>query len=177
MDQTEKILTAAEAEFADKGFQKAGVASIAKKASIAVGSVYLSFPSKFELFKAVYLRVQQRRFRDMETRLDWSNPRQALRTMTQENITAGHDSKILAEWHSTKPGERLRADIGDMSFIDLEGRFLQWHRDGLTADGVTPQLLIELIDIARVADKAQVASTDTYEFLIDAVLEKMFPRT
>jgi AcrR family transcriptional regulator len=51
--RTSEILTAARSEFALKGFVNATVDSIAERAGIAKGTVYLYFPSKSDLFLAL----------------------------------------------------------------------------------------------------------------------------
>jgi TetR/AcrR family transcriptional regulator len=53
------LLDAAEEIFGSRGFALATLKEIAELAGFAVGSVYLFFPSKEELFKAVWLRRGQ----------------------------------------------------------------------------------------------------------------------
>jgi TetR/AcrR family transcriptional regulator len=53
------LLDAAEEVFGRRGFAQATLKEIAELAGFAVGSVYLFFPSKEELFRAVYLRRGQ----------------------------------------------------------------------------------------------------------------------
>ncbi len=53
------LLDAAEEIFGSRGFAMATLKEIAELAGFAVGSVYLFFPSKEELFKAVWLRRGQ----------------------------------------------------------------------------------------------------------------------
>jgi TetR/AcrR family transcriptional regulator len=53
------VLDAAEEIFGQRGFAMATLKEIAELAGFAVGSVYLFFPSKEELFKAVWLRRGQ----------------------------------------------------------------------------------------------------------------------
>jgi AcrR family transcriptional regulator len=53
------LLDAAEEIFGRRGFAAATLKEIAELAGFAVGSVYLFFPSKEELFRAVYLRRGQ----------------------------------------------------------------------------------------------------------------------
>lgn len=51
-----QLLDAAEEIFGRKGFAAATLKEIAERAGFAVGSVYLFFPSKEELFRAVWVR-------------------------------------------------------------------------------------------------------------------------
>lgn len=51
-EQTEKILSIAAEEFADKGFAGTAVSSIAKKAGVSVGVIYKYYAGKEDLFNA-----------------------------------------------------------------------------------------------------------------------------
>ena len=51
-DQTETILRTAAEEFADCGFARAGISSIAKKAGVSVGVIYKYYADKEDLFNA-----------------------------------------------------------------------------------------------------------------------------
>ena len=53
----DEILDAALAEFAEHGYGAARLDRVAQQAGIAKGTIYLYFPSKEELFKAVALRA------------------------------------------------------------------------------------------------------------------------
>ena len=49
-----ELLQAARAEFSRNGYKATSIAAIANRAGIAVGSVYLHYSSKYELFRDVY---------------------------------------------------------------------------------------------------------------------------
>ena len=66
------LLDAAEETFAGKGFAQATLKEIAELAGFAVGSVYLFFPSKEELFRHVWLRRGQEFMPGMTAALDTS---------------------------------------------------------------------------------------------------------
>lgn len=54
----EAILTAARTLFVEKGYEEATIADIAKQAGIAVGTVYLYFRNKHDIYTAVALDLQ-----------------------------------------------------------------------------------------------------------------------
>src|ERR687891_883732 len=56
----ERVVTAALAQVAEGGFASAGVQVVARRAGVAVGTVYRHFPSKAELFAEVFRRASQR---------------------------------------------------------------------------------------------------------------------
>jgi AcrR family transcriptional regulator len=49
----EKLLHAAEAEFGERGFPEASIASITQRAGVALGTFYVYFESKEEIFRAL----------------------------------------------------------------------------------------------------------------------------
>ena len=49
----EKLLQAAEAEFGERGFAEASIASITQRAGVALGTFYVYFESKEEIFRAL----------------------------------------------------------------------------------------------------------------------------
>jgi len=49
----EKLLHAAEAEFGERGFSEASIASITQRAGVALGTFYVYFESKEEIFRAL----------------------------------------------------------------------------------------------------------------------------
>ena len=72
------VLDAAEEVFGQRGFAMATLKEIAELAGFAVGSVYLFFPSKEELFRAVWLRRGQEFMPGMSEVVDPSGGRDAL---------------------------------------------------------------------------------------------------
>ncbi len=58
--QVERILDAACAEVVERGYDAASTSGIAKRAEIAVGSVYRYFPDKRSLIQAIERRNQAR---------------------------------------------------------------------------------------------------------------------
>jgi AcrR family transcriptional regulator len=67
--KSDHILDAALPVFVRHGFRKASMADIARAAGISRASLYLSFNSKEELFRAGSIRAHARTMRDVETAL------------------------------------------------------------------------------------------------------------
>jgi len=53
----EKILRAAETEFGEKGFHEAAISAITHRAGVALGTFYVYFESKEEIFRALRVIV------------------------------------------------------------------------------------------------------------------------
>jgi AcrR family transcriptional regulator len=118
--QVERILDAACLEVTERGYDGASTSSIAKRAQIAVGSVYRYFPDKRALMQAVERRNQTRYGeavrRGLETVRDW---RQAV------DVTMD----TFREMHRTDPGFRAVAlsGLGDPDLETRPGEFDDQH--------------------------------------------------
>ena len=55
----EKLLQAAEAEFGERGFPEASIASITQRAGVALGTFYVYFESKEEIFRALVTHMRE----------------------------------------------------------------------------------------------------------------------
>jgi len=56
----EKLLTAAEQEFGEKGFYAVGISDLTRRAGVAAGTFYVYFESKEEIFRALVFHLSQR---------------------------------------------------------------------------------------------------------------------
>jgi AcrR family transcriptional regulator len=110
--QVERILDAACLEVTERGYDAASTSSIARRARIAVGSVYRYFPDKRALMQAVERRNQARYGEAVRRRLatvrDW---RQAV------DVTMD----TFRQMHGTDPGFRAVA-LSGLGDPDLEAR-------------------------------------------------------
>lgn len=174
------ILTAAREEFARHGYARTGMAAIAKRAGIAVGSLYNSFPSKRDLFTEVYLAENDRAKQALLASVDWSDPRVALPQWVTGSIEAAQGSRILAEWFGDALGPHLRAVACPESrcgVLDplLAVKLQQWREEGRVSPDVDDDLFEELYAAMIALDRAGVISPRSLEFLMDALLDKVFP--
>jgi AcrR family transcriptional regulator len=64
-ERPEEILAAALTEFVTRGYGATSIEQVARRAGVAKGTVYLYFPSKEALFKAVVQRSIAARFQDL----------------------------------------------------------------------------------------------------------------
>ena len=103
-----KLIQAARRVFAQDGYKAASIVEIAQVAGIAVGGVYLLYPSKLELFLAVYRAEDEKTKNRIVGRIDWSQPRAAFAAYLRATTQAARRNKILAEWQSDVPGKQER---------------------------------------------------------------------
>ncbi|RRD06655.1 TetR/AcrR family transcriptional regulator [Arachnia propionica] len=174
------ILAAAREEFAQHGYARAGMANIARRAGIAVGSLYNSFSSKKDLFTEVYLIENREAKAALLAEMDWSEPRQAITQWVAATIATARDNRILAEWFGDALGVHLRAAAAaefSCGLLEpaLASRISEWRARGLVADEVSDELLEELYLAMTTLDRSGAVSSRAVEFLMTALLEKIFP--
>ena len=153
-----KLIQAARRVFAQDGYKAASIVEIAQVAGIAVGGVYLLYPSKLELFLAVYRAEDEKTKNRIVGRIDWSQPRAAFAAYLRATTQAVRRNKILAEWQSDVPGEQVQ----------------QWRRDGMLRPGATDQIISELFTVVAAIDAREDIAPKTMRFMVDAVLEQLF---
>ena len=118
--QVERILDAACAEVVERGYDAASTSGIAKRAEIAVGSVYRYFPDKRSLIQAIERRNQARYTEAVRDRLvSVSNWRQAV------DVTLD----TFREMHRTDPGFKavVLSGLGDPDLEAKPGEFDDQH--------------------------------------------------
>ncbi len=81
-ESRQKILSAACAVFSERGFEKASVREVARRAGISVGGIYLYFPNKQELYTGL-MRSQVDEFISSMEHLRSETPDAALRGFIQ----------------------------------------------------------------------------------------------
>ncbi|MEU4603577.1 TetR/AcrR family transcriptional regulator [Kribbella sp. NPDC023972] len=120
--QVERILDAACAEVVERGYDAASTSGIAKRAEIAVGSVYRYFPDKRSLIQAIERRNQARYTEAVRDRLtEVSTWRQAV------DVTLD----TFREMHRTDPGFKavVLSGLGDPDLEAKPGEFDDQHAD------------------------------------------------
>ncbi|WP_134105678.1 TetR/AcrR family transcriptional regulator [Kribbella pratensis] len=118
--QVERILDAACAEVVERGYDAASTSGIAKRAEIAVGSVYRYFPDKRSLIQAIERRNQARYTEAVSERLaDVSSWRAAV------DVTLD----TFREMHRTDPGFKavVLSGLGDPELESKPGEFDDQH--------------------------------------------------
>ncbi|WP_328988750.1 TetR/AcrR family transcriptional regulator [Kribbella sp. NBC_01245] len=118
--QVERILDAACTEVTERGYDTASTSSIARRAGIAVGSVYRYFPDKRALMQAVERRNQRRYAEAVRERMTSV-------TGWREAVDVTLDT--FREMHGTDPGFRAVAlsGLGDPDLETTPGEFDDDH--------------------------------------------------
>ena len=181
----EKVLKAARRVFAAHGYNDTSMLAIAEQARIAVGGLYKFYPSKLELFQAVYQLENQASKERIVTRIDWSRPKEAIHAYVQATVRAVRRSKILGEWYSDIPGEILRQTyreelkkspkqgcviLGDF----FAERIAEWRTAGLLRAEATDRIIGEWFIAVASVDATADISPKTMQFMIAAMVDALF---
>ena len=118
--QVERILDAACAEVVERGYDAASTSGIAKRAEIAVGSVYRYFPDKRSLIQAIERRNQARYTEAVRDRLA---------SVTSWRAAVDVTLDTFREMHRTDPGFRavVLSGLGDPDLETKPGEFDDQH--------------------------------------------------
>lgn len=118
--QVERILDAACAEVVERGYDAASTSGIAKRAEIAVGSVYRYFPDKRSLIQAIERR-NQARYTDAV--------RERLADVTSWRAAIDVTLDTFREMHRTDPGFKavVLSGLGDPELEAKPGEFDDQH--------------------------------------------------
>ncbi|MET9314394.1 TetR/AcrR family transcriptional regulator [Kribbella sp. NPDC003505] len=118
--QVERILDAACAEVVERGYDAASTSGIAKRAEIAVGSVYRYFPDKRSLIQAIERR-NQARYTDAV--------RERLADVTSWRAAVDVTLQTFREMHRTDPGFKavVLSGLGDPELEAKPGEFDDQH--------------------------------------------------
>lgn len=177
--ERDRLLAAAREEFWRCGYKKAGIAAIAERAGIAVGSVYAIFGSKQELFVEVYQAENEQLKKGLVEGIDWSKPRSAVTSYIRANLAAIQANPILAEWNGETVGAVLRSHYQDLRCPLLGDffaeRFHSWCTEGRVASGVDEKLLDEIYLVAQLIDASGQVSMATITFFMEAIVDRLFP--
>ncbi len=178
----ERVLRAARRVFAANGYKATSMLAVAEQAGIAVGGLYKYYPSKLELFQAVYTEENKSSKERIASRIDWSYPRSAIGDYLQASIRAIKRNKILAEWYSDVPGEMIRQVYAeDLKKSSKQGcdmlgdffaeRIVSWRNSGQLRQGVTDRLIGELFVAVFLMNESPDITPRTTQFAIDALLD------
>ncbi|MFD7161097.1 TetR/AcrR family transcriptional regulator [Kribbella sp. NPDC059898] len=118
--QVERILDAACAEVVERGYDAASTSGVAKRAEIAVGSVYRYFPDKRSLIQAIERRNQARYTEAVGERLA---------AVTSWRGAVDVTLETFREMHRTDPGFKavVLSGLGDPELEAKPGEFDDQH--------------------------------------------------
>jgi AcrR family transcriptional regulator len=152
LDRRERLLESASSLFSRWGFDKTSVDDIAREAGISKGAVYLEFPNKDALFKAVVHREFARYMQDWLHRFEKDHGDWSFARMIQHSIAAIDSNpfvKALLMRDQRLFGSFLRRDK-ELFRLAISARsefFIQLQQVGSMRDDIPAPVLAYLVSV------------------------------
>lgn len=155
MEKRQLIYDAAKAIFSEKGFKDTNISAIAKSAGIAVGTFYLYYSSKDQLFMDMFrqenIALKQHCLEEMDlTQSPLNIVRQLLR-LNQEGIIS---NPVLREWYFSEEFRKIERVYREEHAIDslnfLYDTFLNlvrlWQSEGKMRSDIDSLMIMKVFE-------------------------------
>jgi AcrR family transcriptional regulator len=152
MIRRDRVLAAAAVLFARWGFDKTSVDDIAREAGISKGAVYLEFPGKEELFRAVLYRELGRHMEDWLRRFEADPGEWSFARMFQHSLAAIQANPLVRALMTRDRrvfGSFLRAD-GELFAAVISTRtelFEQLQKAGAMREDIPAPVIAYLVSV------------------------------
>lgn len=119
IDKKQQLYLLAKAQFSEKGFKDTSVSAITKAANMAVGTFYLYYASKEQLFMEIFKDENTRLKKELLGKLNLEqSPKAIIRQMLQSNREGILNSPILREWYASDEFRKIERAYREEHAID-----------------------------------------------------------
>ncbi|WP_125772623.1 TetR/AcrR family transcriptional regulator [Companilactobacillus furfuricola] len=178
-DKRDRIFDAAHVLFLERGFRNTSVADITSIAGISVGTFYLYFKSKEELFVEIYNSENVNVKAEILSKVDLDDdPVKVIRLIVDQIFKLSSNNQILNEWFNNP---KLNALIASQNKYAVEGSLIystmlrlidKWIDADLVKPGMSKTRIVSLFDALTVLDFHQKElKTDNYQQVLDDMIE------
>lgn len=180
-DKKQKLYTAAKAMFIEKGFKETSVSALTQAADMAVGTFYLNYSSKEQLFLEIFKEentlLKQRCLAALD--LD-QTPKQIILQMLRMNQEGIQENPILREWYRSEEFRKIEQTfreenaLGSLDF--LYDAFLvlvrRWQDEGkMRADIDSRMIMMIFAAIINVDTHKAEIGLEYFPELLDQMTE------
>jgi len=161
----EQILTAAADVFADKGYHRATIRDIARRAGIADGTIYNYFESKRDLFMGLVDKLAFAGLNEMLSDVGATNPAAILRALLRNRLQFVTDNRsiLISVFPEVISDPELRTSLFGTqipTFMARVGEFLrQGSASGILVD-IEPKVVIQVVMGTLITYSLLAASPD-----------------
>lgn len=178
-DKRDRIFDAAHVLFLERGFRDTSVADVAAIAGVAVGSFYLYFKSKEDLFVQIYNSENENVKSQILSKVNLDDdPVKVINLIVDQIFKLSSNNQILQEWFTNPKLNSLIAsqskDVVEDSLIYSTMLHLidKWIAEDLVKPGMSKSRIISLFDALTVLDFHQSEiQTDDYQRVLDDMIE------
>jgi AcrR family transcriptional regulator len=186
-DRKAKLYESAKALFSEIGFKDTGVADIARRAGVAVGTFYLYFPSKDALFIEIFKDENERMLRGAMDGLNLDgDPKEIIRALLAGNMRGMMESPILRQWYdpaSFAKIERLfRAQDGltaaEFLYRDFFALVKKWQAEGRMRADIDAKMIMAMFGgIIRIGHHREEIGAEYFpalqEYMTEFILDSL----
>ncbi len=173
-DKKQQLYQSAKAMFSERGFKDTNISAITKAANMAVGTFYLYYSSKEQLFMEIFKDENTRLKRELLDKLDLNeSPKSIILRMLQINQEGIQTNPILREWYTSDEFRKIEQAYREAHAIDslnfLYDTFLslveRWQAEGKMRSDIDSKMIMKVFEA--------VINVDTHK---DELGMEYFPR-
>jgi AcrR family transcriptional regulator len=155
MEKKQLIYETAKAIFSEKGFKDTSIQAITKAAKMAVGTFYLYYSSKEQLFMEIFKDENTKLKRSFLDTLDMEqSPKAIILQMLRVNQEGIQASPILREWYASAEFRKIEQAYREEHAIDsldfLYDTFLmlvqRWQAEGKMRSDIDSQMIMKVFE-------------------------------
>lgn len=155
MEKKLLIYETAKAIFSEKGFKDTSIQAITKAAGIAVGTFYLYYSSKEQLFMEIFKDENTKLKRSFLETLDREqSPQTIIRDMLRVNQQGIQSNPILREWYMSEDFRKIELAYREEHAIDsldfLYDTFLtlvqRWQAEGKMRSDIDSRVIMKVFE-------------------------------
>ena len=154
-DKKQQLYQSAKAMFSERGFKDTNISAITKVASMAVGTFYLYYSSKEQLFMEIFKDENTRLKRELLDELDLNeSPKAIILRMLKINQEGIQTNPILREWYTSDEFRKIEQAYREAHAIDslnfLYDTFLSlvehWQAEGKMRPDIDSKMIMKVFE-------------------------------
>lgn len=154
-DKKQQLYQSAKSMFSERGFKDTNISAITKVASMAVGTFYLYYSSKEQLFMEIFIDENTRMKRELLDKLDLNeSPKAIVLRMLKINQEGIQTNPILREWYTSDEFRKIEQAYREAHAIDslnfLYDTFLSlvehWQAEGKMRSDIDSKMIMKVFE-------------------------------
>lgn len=154
-DKKQQLYQSAKAMFSERGFKDTNISAITKAANMAVGTFYLYYASKEQLFMEIFIDENTRMKRELLDKLDLNeSPKAIVLRMLKINQEGIQTNPILREWYTSDEFRKIEQAYREAHAIDslnfLYDTFLSlvehWQAEGKMRSDIDSKMIMKVFE-------------------------------
>lgn len=154
-DKKQQLYQSAKAMFSERGFKDTNISAITKAANMAVGTFYLYYSSKEQLFMEIFKDENTRLKHELLDKLDLNeSPKSIILRMLKINQEGIQTNPILREWYTSDEFRKIEQAYREAHAIDslnfLYDTFLslveRWQAEGKMRSDIDSKMIMKVFE-------------------------------